>query len=178
MKKLPRKFFERPTLEVAEDIVGMVIVVGDKKAVIIETEAYFGDDAASHGAAGMTPRNFPMFGVAGHLYVYFIYGMYFCLNVTTEKKGFPAAVLIRGIKMIDSGESISGPGKLCIALGITKKHNDIDLCKSGGFYIADFGIRLKSKRTPRIGIKKNIHKKWRFAAVPENHPVPVRLIRT
>lgn len=165
MKKLPRKFFERPTLEVAKDLIGKVIVFGDKKAVITETEAYFGDDPASHGARGMTARNFPMFGPAGHTYVYFIYGMYFCLNIVTEKKGFPAAVLIRGVKMMGVNERFDGPGKLCVALKITKKHNNIDLCTSRDFYVADFGIKLKVQKAPRVGIKKNVHKKWRFFAL-------------
>ncbi|MBU1992302.1 MAG: DNA-3-methyladenine glycosylase [Patescibacteria group bacterium] len=165
MKKLPRKFFERSTLEVAGDLVGKVLVFGDKKAVITETEAYFGDDPASHGSRGVTKRNFPMFGPAGHTYVYFIYGMYFCLNITTEKEGFPAAVLIRGVRVLDTNELFNGPGKLCSHLGITKKHNDIDVCRSGLVYVADAGIKLKAKKTPRVGIKKNAHKKWRFVAV-------------
>lgn len=164
MRKLSREFFERSTLKVAKELIGKILVFGDKKAIITETEAYFGDDPASHGARGKTARNFPMFGAAGRTYVYFIYGMYFCLNITTEKAGFPAAVLIRGVKMMDkkvsTDEHFDGPGKLCKALGITKKHNNIDLCKSNTFYIADFEIKLKTKSTPRIGIKKNVHKKW------------------
>lgn len=164
MKKLSRKFFERSTVKVAKDLIGMVLVFGYKKAVITETEAYFGDDPASHGARGITARNFPMFGPAGYTYVYFIYGMYFCLNITTENEGFPAAVLIRGVKMMDTEKHFDGPGKLCIALGITKKQNNIDLCESDVFYVADFGIKLRVKNTPRIGIKKNVHKKWRFVA--------------
>lgn len=91
MKKLTRIFFERPTLKVARDLIGKVLVFGNKKAVITESEAYFGDDPASHGANGKTKRNYPMFGPAGHTYVYLIYGMYHCVNITTEKEGFPAS---------------------------------------------------------------------------------------
>ncbi|MCD6109951.1 DNA-3-methyladenine glycosylase [bacterium] len=164
MKKLTRNFFKRPTLEVAEALIGKILVFGNQKAVITETEAYFGDDPASHGANGKTARNFPMFGLAGHTYIYFIYGMYYCVNITTEKEGYPAAVLIRGIKMLDSGEYFDGPGKLCKALGINKKQNDIDICKSKNLYISDNGMKTKIKKTSRIGIKKNVHKKWRFVA--------------
>lgn len=164
MKKLSRKFFQQPTLKVAQELIGKVLVFDDQKAVITETEAYFGDDPASHGARGKTPRNLPMFGPAGHTYIYFIYGMYHCVNITTEKEGYPAAVLIRGVKIIDSAEHFDGPGKLCRALNITKDQNDIDICTSKNFYIADDDIKLKIEKTPRIGIKKNAHKKWRFIA--------------
>lgn len=164
MKKLTRKFFQQPTLKVAQELIGKVLVFGCKKAVITETEAYFGDDPASHGARGKTKSNFPMFGPAGHTYVYFIYGMYHCVNITTEKEGYPAAVLIRGIKMIDSEKYFDGPGKLCRDLGITREQNNIDICTSKNFYIADDGIKLSIEKSPRIGIKKNAHKKWRFVA--------------
>ncbi len=166
MKRLPRTFFERPTLEVAEKLIGKVLVFGDTKAVITENEGYFGEDPASHGARGKTKRNAPMFGPAGYTYVYLIYGMYHCLNITTEQEGYPAAVLIRGVKRIDPGEHHDGPGKLCRALGITREHNDIDTCKSRMLYIADGGITLPAQKTPRIGIKKNTQKKWRFV-VPD-----------
>jgi len=165
MKKLSQSFYEQSTLEVAKNLIGKVLVFDNKKAVITETEAYFGDDPASHGANGMTARNYPMFGPAGNTYVYFIYGMYYCLNFTTEKVGFPAAVLIRGIKMIDTGEHFDGPGKLCRALNITKKQNNIQTFKSKELYIADEGIKLKCKKKTRIGITKNIHKKWRFVGI-------------
>ncbi|MBD3156425.1 3-methyladenine DNA glycosylase, partial [Candidatus Peregrinibacteria bacterium] len=144
------------------NLIGKILVFGDQKAVITETEAYFGDDPASHGACGKTKRNFPMFGLAGHTYVYLIYGMYHCLNITTEKKGYPAAVLIRGLKITDSGKHFDGPGKLSRALGITREHKDIDVCTSKTFYLADDGIKLPIKKTPRIGIKKNAQKTWRF----------------
>ena len=129
MSVLKRSFFERPTLEVAQELIGKVLVFGNKKAVITETEAYFGDDPASHGVNGKINRNFPVFGPAGHTYVYFIYGMYHCLNIIIEKEGYPAVVLIRGI------EGFNGPGKLCKALGITRDQNDIDLCTSKTLFI-------------------------------------------
>ena len=94
---LPRKFYARPTLTVARELLGCVLACGDKQFRIVETEAYIGpEDLACHAARGRrTARNEVMYGEAGHAYVYFIYGMYYCLNVVTEQPEFPAAVLIR-----------------------------------------------------------------------------------
>lgn len=102
-KRLPRKFFLRPTLEVARDLLGKLLVLRDRDGQeligeINEVEAYIGrDDPASHAAVGRTRRNDVMFWQGGHAYVYFTYGMYHCLNVITEEEGFPAAVLIRSL---------------------------------------------------------------------------------
>lgn len=164
MIKLDRKFFENSTLKVAQNLIGKSIVHGDKEGVIIETEAYFGSDPASHGASGLTKRNFPMFGPAGFSYVYFIYGMYHCFNITTEKENSPAAVLIRGVKTSDN-QIIDGPGKLCKYFGITREHNNIDLCDNKEFFIKENKEKLKFISKPRVGIKKNIEKLWRFVAV-------------
>lgn len=102
MKKLSRDFFDRSTLLVAEELIGKVLLFNGQKGLITETEAYMGfDDPASHAYKGKTPRNQVMFGKPGFSYVYFIYGMYHCLNVVTEKAGFPAAVLIRGLKLLE-----------------------------------------------------------------------------
>ena len=139
-------------------------------------EAYIGqDDPACHACRGKTKRNEPMFGPAGHLYVYFTYGMYHCANIVTEKKGFPAAVLIRSIEPMDGIEIMrkrrkkdyhlaDGPGKLCIALGMTKKsHNGVDLCKKPDCYVYDDGFAPKKiQSSPRIGIRVGLNKKWRF----------------
>src|SRR2546430_489923 len=101
-KRLPRSFFVRPTLQVAEELLGKLLVFNNQRGLITETEAYIGqDDPACHAARGMTPRTQVMFGPPGFSYVYFIYGMYHCFNVVTEPEGFPAAVLIRGIKLLD-----------------------------------------------------------------------------
>ena len=101
---LKRSFYVRPTLEVARDLLGKILVrkTGRKeiRAVITETEAYVSeDDLASHASKGRTPRTEPMYGEAGHAYIYMIYGMYHCFNIVTEKKDFPAAVLIRAVKI-------------------------------------------------------------------------------
>jgi DNA-3-methyladenine glycosylase len=107
---LGRKFYQQNTLRVAQDLLGCILVRQSAsgrrqkttRAVITETEAYMGeDDLASHASKGRTPRTELMYGEAGRAYIYMIYGMYHCLNVVTEKKDFPAAVLIRGIELIN-----------------------------------------------------------------------------
>ena len=99
--KLGRDFYLRPTLEIAHDLIGKFLVYKKGKhllsARLVEVEAYIGEeDPACHAAVGRTRRNDVMYGIGGHSYIYFIYGMYYCLNVVTERAGFPAAVLIRG----------------------------------------------------------------------------------
>ena len=176
MNKLPRSFFNHPTLTVAQELLGKVLVIGKTNGRINEVEAYIGqDDPACHACRGKTDRNAAMFGSAGHLYVYFTYGMYHCANIVTEKKGFPAAVLIRSVEPM-SGIGLmqkrrkrkdhlaDGPGKLCIALNMTKKtHNGMDLCGKTDDGVYDDGfIPKKIKKTSRIGIKVGLDKKWRF----------------
>ena len=167
LKKLKRAFFNRPTLQVAEELLGKVLVFKNHKAMITETEAYFGfDDPASHAARGKTPRSQIMFGKPGFSYVYLIYGMYYCLNFVTEKEEFPAAVLIRGVKLIEKdglGLHLNGPGKVCRALGISKTENAVDIVTSPDFYVACMDNKnIKFLRTPRIGIKVGLDKHWRF----------------
>lgn len=176
MNKLPRSFFNQPTLTVAKELLGKVLVIGKCSGRINEVEAYIGqDDPACHACRGKTERNKVMFGSAGHLYVYFTYGMYHCANIVTEKKGFPAAVLIRSIEPIDGIELMEkrrgkkynladGPGKLCIALGMTKNsHNERDLCGKSDCFVYDDGFSPKKiQSSPRIGIKVGLNKQWRF----------------
>lgn len=167
---LDQSFFQRPTLEVAQDLLGKIIKVGSCRGRINEVEAYIGqNDPACHAAVGMTERNKVMFGPAGHLYVYFTYGMYHCANIVTEKEGFPAAVLLRSIEPLEGKELMierrgkakniaNGPGKLCIALGMSKKtHNGLEA------EVYDDGFRPKKiKKSPRIGIKVGLDKNWRY----------------
>lgn len=145
-KKLPRSFYERLTISVAEDLLGKYLVrrtdEGRIAGRIVETEAYVGEeDLACHASKGKTPRNQVMFGAAGFAYVYLIYGMYHCLNMVTERAGFPAAVLIRAVEPVDGIRIMrkrrkiepdtsltNGPGKLCDAFGIDRGLNGTDLC--------------------------------------------------
>jgi DNA-3-methyladenine glycosylase len=152
-KMLQREFFERDTVEVARDLIGCFLVRkienDTRRFMITETEAYDGPfDLASHSSKGRTPRTEVMFGAAGTLYVYFVYGMHNMLNIVTGAHGFPAAVLIRGI------EGTSGPGRLTKALGITRDLNALPLGKKSGLWIEE-GKKIDTTnimRTPRIGV--------------------------
>ncbi|MBN9343579.1 MAG: 3-methyladenine DNA glycosylase [Caedibacter sp. 38-128] len=164
MTRLTKDYFSQPTLEVAKDLLGKELIFRDYRGLITETEAYIGrDDPACHAARGKTPRTTVMFGPAGVSYVYFIYGMYFCLNIVTEAEGFPAAVLIRGLHLLQpESKNLNGPGKLCKHLGITREHNGLDLTMSDVFYVQDKGVKPGYIATPRIGIKVGTEKLWRF----------------
>jgi len=163
-KRLSRDFFTLPTLTVAQKLLGKIMVFGNAAGLITETEAYIGlTDPACHAARGKTPRNTVMFGPAGFSYVYFIYGMYHCLNFVTEEEGMPAAVLVRGLMLIKpSPLHLNGPGKLCRHLGITRAHNAIDVTESESFYVKDSPLTPTYEATPRIGISKGQEKLWRF----------------
>lgn len=150
MKQLSKEFFNRDTIVVARELVGKLLSVDGKKFRITETEAYK-TDKASH-ARVKTERSALMFDTYGHVYVYLIYGMYYCLNFTTDST--PGAVLIRGV------EGVDGPGKLCRMLKITKKDNGNAI--GGRIKVYDDHYKLKVKRTERIGIKNDKHLKWRF----------------
>jgi DNA-3-methyladenine glycosylase len=179
MDKLPRAFYERPTLEVAADLLGKLLVrVKNGKVTagkIVELEAYrSSDDAASHAYRQQTPRNALMFGEPGRAYVYFIYGMYYCVNVVTETHGVAGACLIRALEPVEGipqmkkrrglshlHELANGPGKLCLAMAIDKRLNGEDLLGES-IYILDHEKPLTIKRSPRIGIKAATEKPWRF----------------
>lgn len=161
--RLSQNFFSRNVVEVAKDLLGKTLVFNEFKGIITETEAYRGsDDEASHAFIGSTPRSYIMFGEPGYSYVYLIYGMYYCLNIVTEAKGHPSAVLIRGLKLSDL--HLNGPGKICRHLKITKAHNAIDLNSDPNFYITNGSTITNYQKTPRIGIKKSTDKLWRFLA--------------
>jgi len=156
---LKRDFFERPTLDVAKELLGKTLVFGSHRAIITETEAYLGEnDPACHAARGRTKRTDVMFGPAGYSYVYLIYGMYHCLNFVTEREGFPAAVLIRGAGKFD------GPGKLCRGFGITLENNRVDITQNQAFYVLDTPSLSDYECTPRIGISKGQEHLWRFVS--------------
>lgn len=178
--KLDRDFYLRPTLEVACDLIGKVLVYKRKKNILsarlVEVEAYIGeDDPACHAAVGKTKRNAVMYGPGGFSYIYFIYGMYYCLNIVTEREGSPAAILLRGAEPIGGIEIMKkrysnpnanrltdGPGKICKAFNLTREHNGVDLV-GGNLYLEDCGYKpFKIERSERIGIKKGMNKRWRF----------------
>jgi DNA-3-methyladenine glycosylase len=131
---------------------------------IVEVEAYT-DDAASHSRGRRpTPRNTVMFGVAGHAYVYFTYGMHYCFNIVTETAGTPGAVLIRGLDGIDGA---NGPARLCRALGLDARHNRCDLTASESLWVERGRLRNGERvvQTTRIGIRSAVDLPWRFYIV-------------
>ncbi len=171
MKKiLGRNFFDSSAPVVARGLLGKYLVrrFANGKTValkICETEAYHGlRDMASHARSGQTLRNAPMFREAGTVYVYFTYGMHWMLNIVCRKKGYPSAVLIRGV------EGISGPARLTRALRIGKSLNGAMLGKRAGLWVEDRGVHIRQctiKRTPRIGIGVSYagiwaQKEWRY----------------
>lgn len=159
MPILHKDFFELPTLLVAEQLLGKLLVVKrgkvETRVVIEEVEAYDGFlDMASHAHRGKTARNEIMFGPAGFWYVYLIYGMYWMLNVTTGPVDYPAAVLIRSVRTLE-GKSIDGPGKITRFLGVGKQFNKQPAKVTSGLWIEDGGIVVPKKmilKTPRIGV--------------------------
>lgn len=185
MTPLPREFYARDTLLVARELLGQRLVRwlnGERlSGRIVEVEAYIGEtDQACHASCGRTARNAVMYGPPGHAYVYFIYGMHHCLNVVTEREGFPAAVLIRALEPLEGvatmrrlrpgrpdRELTNGPAKLCQALDIDRTFNRIDLCAHGPLFIeagtpvseADVGT------SPRVGVRgdeRALTAPWRF----------------
>jgi DNA-3-methyladenine glycosylase len=159
MQKLPRSFYDRGTIVVARELLGKYLVHESRGTErigrIVEVEAYLGPhDLAAHSARGLTERTKVMFGPPGHAYVYLIYGMYYCMNVVTEREGHASAVLLRALEPVKNIEGgTQGPGLLCRELRIDKRLNAHDLL-SDDFYIAvsprtnPFAI----VKRPRIGV--------------------------
>jgi DNA-3-methyladenine glycosylase len=185
-KLLPRSFYSRSPEIVAQALLGKLFLrnLHGKRLTgrIIEVEAYLGlTDPASHAARGLTPNNAVLFGPPGRTHVYFIYGMYYCLNVASHRPGEAGGVLIRALDPIDGIETMAdlrglphnaktklltgGPGRLCQALDITRKNsNDLDVTSPKSFIqIADDGHRpTEILTTPRIGISKAADRPLRF----------------
>jgi len=175
MKQLGKKFYNQSTVELAKALLGKYLVFGNLKGIIVETEAYLGkDDPGCHANRGQTLRNAPMFGPAGFTYVYFIYGMYHCLNVVSGKPGIGEAVLIRALEPVE-GISLmqrrrktkkienlcSGPGKLTQAFGITRKHNNLSLI-NGLIQIYDSKLKPEIAVSTRIGLSAGKELELRF----------------
>lgn len=174
--KLPNNFFKKPTLQVAKNLLGCILVNGKTSGIIVETEAYLKDDPASHSFNGKTSRNQIMFGEAGKTYIYFTYGMHHCFNVVTNKKGIGEAVLIRALQPLAGIELMkrrrktqdiynlcSGPAKLVQALAIKKKQNNHDLTKPPLLIIfPNKKQKFKIVQTKRIGISRGKSLLYRF----------------
>jgi DNA-3-methyladenine glycosylase len=154
MQKLPRSFYDRDTTLVARELLGklLVHVSGGVERVgrIVEVEAYLGPhDLAAHSSRGLTERTKVMFGPPGHAYVYLIYGMYYCMNVVTERAGHAAAALLRAIEPVKNVEGrTQGPGLLCRAMQIDKRLNGHDLLSD------DFHVAAPVGREPFVMIKR------------------------
>ena len=190
---LERDFYERPTLEVAKDLIGKVLVhetgAGRTSGVIVETEAYIGeDDPACHAAPGPTERNAPLYGPPGIAYVYLNYGIHYLVNAVTESEGSPAAVLIRALAPLEGiglmrrrrargssrraaefseDELCRGPGNLTKALAIDVRQNRKDLTRSAlRIEIGNLGsTNFNVEWTTRIGITQAADRPWRCSAV-------------
>ena len=183
MRALERSFYDRPTLTVAEELLGKVLVHhtpgGITAGMIVEAEAYIGEaDPACHAAPGPTQRNAPLYGPPGVAYVYLNYGIHHLVNAVTEAEGHPAAVLIRALDPLEGlllmrkrrapdGRDVAaadlcrGPGNLTRAMGITLGDNLLDL-SSSRLRIEDRGLTIDDVEWgPRIGIRVGIDKPWR-----------------
>jgi len=190
-RTLPREFYARPTLDVARDLIGKVLVhdtpAGLASGIIVEAEAYIGEsDPACHAAPGPTRRNAPLYGPPGFAYVYLNYGIHYLVNAVTEPAGSPAAVLLRALEpldgevlmrrrrariagraaaSLDGAELCRGPGNLTRALGISLRQNQRDLTGSA--------LRIEDRSLPpravawsrRIGINVGVASEWRVHAV-------------
>jgi DNA-3-methyladenine glycosylase len=181
-RRLPRSFFARPSVEVAPELLGHVLVrsLPDGQEVrvrVVETEAYRDDDPASHSYRGRTARNAVMFGPPGRLYVYFTYGMHHCMNVVTGADGEGSAVLLRAAEPLDGLDAMarrrgidrtaalcSGPARLAEALGVDRALDGADLV-GGDLIWIERGASLPNDRVsagPRVGIRRAVEKPWRF----------------
>ena len=174
---LSRRYFNRPTLQVARSLLGKYLVRKNGRAPragrIVEVEAYIGmQDRACHASKGRTARTDVMFGPAGVAYVYLIYGMYHCFNIVTERVGHPSAVLVRAVEDERWGGLIDGPGRICRFLAIDRRLNRVDLTAGGALWVEDRGERVAPSAITvgrRIGVDYAgvwTKKPWRFRLAP------------
>jgi len=173
VSRLVRAFYARPALDVARELVGLVLVRrapdGAVAGRIVEVEAYIGsEDKACHASRGRTARNAVMFGPAGHAYIYFVYGMHWCLNFVTDGEGVPSAVLLRAVEPVEGIERMrsrrpkvrkdqqltSGPARVCQAFALTGALNGADLCAPDAvLFVEDRGLgHGPIVARPRVGV--------------------------
>ena len=173
---LDRAFFEREAAAVAPELIGATLLIHGIGGTIVEVEAYDEDDPASHSHRGLTPRNAAMFGPPGHLYIYQIYGLHWCLNLVCGPEGSGSAVLIRALEPVagidrmfarrdtsDLHNLCAGPGRLCQALGVDRAFNGLPIDRPP----VELWARHEAVDTvsgPRIGISRAKETAWRFSA--------------
>jgi DNA-3-methyladenine glycosylase len=194
--RLTRRFFAQPTLSVARTLLGQRLVLLEEKetrlaGIITEAEAYIGsEDLACHARSGKTKRNAVMYGPPGHAYVYFTYGMHWMLNFVTEKDGFPAAVLLRGLWPVEGLNKMkrrrpisrledltNGPAKLCQAFGIDGTWNGTDLCHSDSKLFIEGTVTINDNLTtcgPRVGLN-SVPEPWK--SMPWRFQVDPRVLQ-
>ena len=188
---LPREFFERATLKVAKELLGKILIRQTPSTIIqtkiVDVEAYVGPkDKACHASKGRTKRTEILFGPAGFTYVYLIYGMYHCLNIVTEREEYPAAILIRGLELLEEDHPtvlptrIDGPGRVCRFLEVDRTHNGLDTTHGATLWIEDHGLAVSRKQIqalPRIGVDyagEWAKKLWRFCLLASHSRKPRR----
>ncbi|GAA3985868.1 DNA-3-methyladenine glycosylase [Actinomadura viridis] len=176
---LPRKFFDRPAEVVAPELLGHVLVHGDVAVRLTEVEAYAGtSDPASHAYRGLTPRTAVMFGPPGHAYVYFTYGMHFCVNLVCAEEGTASAVLLRAGQVVAGHETARrrrarsterdmarGPARLCMTLDIGRDQNGLDVCSPEGslrILAGEPADPALIRSGPRTGVNGGKQTPWRF----------------
>lgn len=187
---LPVSFYSRPTLEVARDLLGTYLCRREDGAYtvgrIVEVEAYVGEeDPACHAAAGLTPRTRVLYGRPGRAYVYFTYGMHHLFNCVTERAGYPAAVLVRALRPVAGVASMRsrrtrsrdrdlarGPSRLCQALGIDLRHNEVSLRGPELVICRGPAESWNIRRGARVGIRRGTGYPWRMWIDGDPHVSP------
>jgi DNA-3-methyladenine glycosylase len=186
--RLPSSFYDRPVVEVAQDLLGCVVRHGETAGRIVETEAYHHSEPACHAYVGLTPRTRVLFGPPGRAYVYRSYGIHALLNAVCEPEGEGTAVLIRALEPVDGIDLMrarrglererdlcSGPGKLTEALGIDLDLNDTPLDGPISIEPRATDVQPPVAACERIGISRAVELPWRFCAVGSPHlsrPIP------
>ncbi len=175
---LTRDFFNRPTMKVARDMLGAVLIhnspAGKTAGIIVETEAYLQGDPACHASRGKTRRNAAMFGPPGTAYIYLVYGIHCCFNTVTMPTGTGEAVLVRALEPLEGLELMkrrrgiadvkglcSGPGRLCQAMGLDRQYNGMNL-SSPSLYIQQGAVPESIVTTTRVGISQGQQLPYRF----------------
>ena len=178
----PRDFYDRPVLDVARDLLGSIVARATPDGLVrlrlTEVEAYAGEiDPASHAYRGRTPRNGTMFGPPGHAYVYFTYGMHYCVNLVCSPPGHASAVLLRAGEVIDGLELARsrrpkmsdrdlarGPARLTLALAVDRSDDGLDVCGGSELTVGPGEPIPESlvRTGPRVGVSQGATEPWRF----------------